>query len=108
VTDIQWLDNDDSTKDILFSIEKQSEHPLAEAVVKHLEGVATTPLTKFGSITGKGAKADHNDETYFTGNKKLLTENNITIADKLLKYADEWGNQPRPLSGSQIASKHFR
>ncbi|SFL27986.1 heavy metal translocating P-type ATPase [Proteiniphilum acetatigenes] len=95
VTDIQWQDNDDSTKDILFSIEKQSEHPLAEAVVKHLEGIATTPLTKFGSITGKGAKANHNNETYFTGNRKLLTENNITIADKLLKYADGWSNQAK-------------
>ncbi len=95
VTDIQWMNNDDSTKDILFSIEKQSEHPLAESVVKHLEGTATTPLTKFDSITGKGAKADHNEETYFTGNRKLLTENNITIPDELSKYADEWGNQAK-------------
>ncbi|WP_352421825.1 heavy metal translocating P-type ATPase [Proteiniphilum sp.] len=95
VTDIRWLNNDDSTKDILFSIEKQSEHPLAEAVVKHLEGTATTLLSKFDSITGKGAKADHNEETYLTGNKKLLTENNITIANELLQYADEWGNQAK-------------
>ncbi|MFA7493272.1 MAG: heavy metal translocating P-type ATPase [Proteiniphilum sp.] len=95
VTDIRWFNNDDSTKDILFSIEKQSEHPLAEAVVKHLEGTATTSLTKFGSITGKGAKADHNDETYFTGNRKLLTENNITIAEELLQYAEEWTTQAK-------------
>lgn len=95
VTDIQWLNNDDSTKDILFSIEKQSEHPLAEAVVKHLEGVPATSLSMFDSITGKGAKANHNNETYFTGNRKLLTENNITIADELLKQAGEWGNQAK-------------
>ena len=95
VTDIRWFNNDDSTKDILFSIEKQSEHPLAEAVVKHLEGTATTSLTKFGSITGKGAKANHNDETYFTGNRKLLTENNITIAEELLQYAEEWTTQAK-------------
>ena len=41
VTGIQWLNNDDATKDVLLSIEKQSEHPLAEAVVKNLEGVST-------------------------------------------------------------------
>ena len=35
VTGVQWLNNDDASKDILLSIEKQSEHPLAEAVVKH-------------------------------------------------------------------------
>jgi Cu2+-exporting ATPase len=91
VTGIQWLNNDDTAKNILLSIEKQSEHPLAEAVVKHLDGVATTALSNFDSITGKGAKANHNNETYFVGNKKLLAENNISILEQLQKQADEWG-----------------
>jgi Cu2+-exporting ATPase len=91
LTDIQWLNNDDATKDILLSIEKQSEHPLAEAVVKHLDEVSTISLSNFDSITGKGAKADHNNETYYVGNKKLLAENKITIAEQLQKQADEWG-----------------
>lgn len=95
VTSIQWLNNDDTTKTILLSIEKQSEHPLAEAVVKKLEGAATTPLSHFDSITGKGAKANHNNETYFVGNKKLLAENNIAIADQLQNQADEWGEQSK-------------
>lgn len=91
VTAIQWLNNDDTTKDILWSIEKQSEHPLAEALVKYLDGVAITSLTNFDSITGKGAKADHDKETYYVGNKTLLAENNITIAETLQQQADEWG-----------------
>ncbi|MFQ2998561.1 heavy metal translocating P-type ATPase [Elizabethkingia anophelis] len=95
VTGVQWLNNDDATKDILLSIEKQSEHPLAEAVVKHLDGATTTTLTQFDSITGKGAKANHNNETYFVGNKKLLAENNITIAEQLQKQANEWGKQSK-------------
>ena len=95
VTSIQWLNNDDTTKTILLSIEKQSEHPLAEAVVKHLEGIATAPLSHFDSITGKGAKADYNNETYFVGNKKLLVENNIAIAEQLKKQSDEWGKQSK-------------
>ena len=95
VTGIKWLNNDDARKDILLSIEKQSEHPLAEAVVKHLDGVQTTTLSLFDSITGKGAKANHNNETYFVGNKKLLAENNITIAEQLQKQADEWGKQSK-------------
>ncbi|HMM03543.1 MULTISPECIES: heavy metal translocating P-type ATPase [unclassified Dysgonomonas] len=95
VTGIQWLNNDDATKDVLLSIEKQSEHPLAEAVVKNLEGVSTTVLSNFDSITGKGAKADYNNDTYYVGNKKLLAENNITIADQLQQQADEWGTQSK-------------
>ncbi|WP_068599324.1 heavy metal translocating P-type ATPase [Vaginella massiliensis] len=95
VTGVQWLNNDDATKDILLSIEKQSEHPLAEAVVKHLDGATTTTLTQFDSITGKGAKANHNNETYFVGNKKLLRENNISIAEQLQNQTDEWGKQSK-------------
>ena len=90
VTGIQWLNNDDSKKYILFSIEKQSEHPLAEAVVKYLDKVNSTSLTNFDSITGKGAKADQNNETYFVGNKKLLFENNISIPEELQQQANEW------------------
>ena len=95
VISIQWLNNDDTTKAILLSIEKQSEHPLAEAVVKHLEGVEPTNLSNFDSITGKGAKANHNNETYFVGNKKLLAENNIAIAEQLQNQANEWGKQSK-------------
>ena len=78
-----------------MSIEKQSEHPLAEAVVKHLDGVTATPLSDFDSITGKGAKANHNNETYLVGNKKLLAENNINIPNQLQQQADEWGKQSK-------------
>ena len=42
VTGIKWLNNEDTAKEILLSIEKQSEHPLAEAVVKHLGDVAAS------------------------------------------------------------------
>jgi Cu2+-exporting ATPase len=90
VTGIQWLHNDDVNKAILVSIERQSEHPLAEAVAKHLDGVATKALSNFDSITGKGAKADYNNKTYFVGNKTLLAENNISIPEPLQEQADEW------------------
>jgi Cu2+-exporting ATPase len=95
VTGIQWLNNDEAAAVILLSIEKQSEHPLAEAVVKYFEKAQSVALTSFESITGKGAKAQYNNETYFVGNKKLLAENNISIATTLQQQADKWGNQSK-------------
>ncbi|MGN7783883.1 heavy metal translocating P-type ATPase [Niabella sp. 22666] len=97
VTNIQWNNNDDATRNILLSLEKQSEHPLAEAVVKQLEGVDSVSLSSFDSITGKGVKAVYNNETYVVGNKKLLAENNITIDNELLKYGEEWGKQSKTI-----------
>lgn len=90
VTDILWLNNDATQLAILASIEKQSEHPLAEAVVKHIGKTAEIPVTHFESITGAGAKAQINNQFYYVGNEKLLQINKITIAPTLLSAATEW------------------
>lgn len=94
VTNIQWLHHD-SRKDVLVSIEKQSEHPLADAVVNYFGETNTPSINSFESIIGQGAKATYQNETWFVGNKKLLLENNIRIADELQRYADEWSNQSK-------------
>ena len=95
VTDARWLRDNDTDKQVLFSLEKQSEHPLADAVVKHLESTQTLPISSFDSITGKGAKAVFEGEDYYAGNKKLLTENGIQISPELQQYADTWSAQSK-------------
>ncbi len=95
VTGSKWLTENDTSKQVLLSLEKQSEHPLAEAVVKSLEGVQAIPLSAFESITGKGARAVYNSETYFAGNKKLLAEHKIAIDAGLQQQADEWSAQSK-------------
>jgi len=92
VTDIAWLNNDDSTAQILFSIEKQSEHPLAEAVVNYFQKLDPIGVSDFQSITGKGAKAIVAGESYFIGNKKLLHENSIELSEQLLEKAQYWSD----------------
>ena len=95
VVDIRWLNGDDTTKHILLSLEKQSEHPLADAVVKHLDSMPATSMSRFESITGKGAKASLGDRTYYVGNKKLLTENNIAIDNQLQQQAATWSRESK-------------
>lgn len=93
VTGIQWLNNDESSKQILFSIEKQSEHPLAEAVVKHFGNLETVQLFDFESITGKGAKASAENKIWLVGNQLLLEENNIQTDATLLATVEKWANE---------------
>lgn len=83
VTDIYWLNGDDNKKDVLYSLEKQSEHPLADAVTNYLAGIVSVPIWEFESITGKGVIGLVDGEKYFVGNKKFLDENGV-IADKVL------------------------
>lgn len=92
VTQMYWSQENDAMKNVLYSIEKQSEHPLALAVIKHLENASNVELANFESITGKGARADYNGETFFVGNKKLLEQNNISISQQLLDKAQQWTN----------------
>lgn len=95
VSGIQWLNDNTSKKDILWSIEKHSEHPLAEAVVRYFENTKNLLLVNFESVTGKGVKADFENKTYWVGNKKLLVQNNISIDAQLLQQSEQWSNESK-------------
>lgn len=78
VTDIIALGafDDDDVLQIAASIEKASEHPLAEAIYHHAEeeGVALIETTGFEAIPGHGVKAQLNDKWYYFGNRRLVTD----------------------------------
>ena len=74
--------------DIFYSLEKLSEHPLADAVVNHLkESASIDDIQDFETITGKGVKGRTQGRTYFAGNLKLLEENRIAISRSLREEA---------------------
>jgi Cu2+-exporting ATPase len=92
VTDITWATADDSVKkykDILYTIEFQSEHPLAQAIVDKLksEGASKIELNNFESLTGKGVKASVGTEDFFLGNVNLLTEMNVNVSTEIKSIA---------------------
>ncbi len=95
VTNDFWADNNTVFKQVLFSIEKQSEHPLADAVVIHLKNQNTVSIAQFESITGKGVKAEIGGEIYFIGNRRLIEENDISIDKVILQNANQWGNEAK-------------
>lgn len=92
VTDIKWnalQEKITGYKEILYRLELQSEHPLAEAVVNKLkeEHIKGTAIHSFESVTARGAKGQVDGITYFIGNAKLLTENGITPDPGDLSFA---------------------
>jgi P-type Cu2+ transporter len=95
VTGIAWLPDRETHKQILYSIEKQSEHPLADAVVKYLKDVTAVPLTGFTSLTGKGVMATAEGDTYYIGNRRLLEENSIRAGEQLISAARQWSNESK-------------
>lgn len=76
-------------KNIFFSLEKLSEHPLAEAVVKYLKGSSEVKVKEFESITGEGVTGVCEGSRYFAGNLRLMKKNGISISPDLSLKADE-------------------
>lgn len=95
VTNDFWTNDNSTFKQILLSIEKQSEHPLAEAIFTHLKNQTMVSISSFESITGKGAKAEMDGEKYFVGNKKLIEENNIEIEQIIAEKTNQWSNEAK-------------
>ncbi len=79
-------------KQVLFSIESQSEHPLAEAVVNYLsDGIKErVSLQNFESITGKGVKAVFNSTAYYVGNKQLMLDMGVELNEAQYQQAVSW------------------
>lgn len=93
VTDFIWSERADSTllTPLLLSLEAQSEHPIAEAIVQHLKtnGTKVIAIESFESITGMGAKASFENKTYTVGNERLMINTQIDIPEKLVEHAEQ-------------------
>lgn len=81
VNHMVWWNNSEEIRNIFYSLEKLSEHPLANAVTYHLKG-EFLPLTQFESITGQGVKACFNNQYYLAGNEQLLKTQGIRISSE--------------------------
>ena len=97
VVAIQWKSGagEKELSNLFFSIEQQSEHPLAEAVVRYFQqqNVQSLTLEHFESITGKGVKVMYAGNSYLLGSPALLQSENIYFEPALQTTANEWRNK---------------
>lgn len=100
VQNIEWsrdINATDSGK-ILHAIQKNSEHPLADPVVKYLErsGITDGKLkADTESITGMGISASVEGRIYYSGNRKLMDEKRIKIDEELLSLSLQYENEAK-------------
>jgi Cu2+-exporting ATPase len=88
VTEIHWVASGD--KDVLFSLEQASEHPLAAAVVDRLKDEARPlKLDNIASITGRGVRGQYEGRMYLVGNRQLLEEQGIVFEPAVHQWAAE-------------------
>lgn len=74
------------------SIDANSEHPLAEAIVKGAKEkkIELVKLDNFESVTGKGVQALYQGRKIGLGNEKLLEDFKASLNDENAKWAKDW------------------
>lgn len=81
VQELIWFD--DSAKNILYTIENNSQHPLAKAITEHIGKQDILPELKIEDVSGKGLKANILNYIYYVGKTSWITELNIQIDEKI-------------------------
>ncbi len=96
VTDIVSFNDIDKNEilRIAASVEKTSEHPLGQSIVKKGEEelLRLSEPERFIAIPGKGLKATFEGKEVLIGNRKLMADNNISIMngeETLLRLEEE-------------------
>ncbi|CUX18210.1 heavy metal translocating P-type ATPase [Clostridium sp. C105KSO13] len=85
VTDLITAENVSETEllQMAVSLEKLSEHPLADAIVEDADkkNIALLPVSEFNQIAGHGITGKIDDVTCLAGNRRMMEENHIQDQD---------------------------
>lgn len=105
VTDIITIkpNTEESVLALLASLEKHSEHPLAQAIVQHAEdhSVALQRVKDFSALQGKGLEGKIDGTQYFAGNVRLATQKDLAVDDAIITRLSSEGKTPIVLMTSK-------
>ena len=84
----------DKLLQLCATIEKNSEHPLADAILKKTQEkeIELLNATDFEALNGLGIKAKVEDRVFYIGNKKLLDSKNISL-DLFYEKSEKLANE---------------
>ncbi|WP_330848505.1 heavy metal translocating P-type ATPase [Aliarcobacter butzleri] len=84
----------DKLLQLCATIEKNSEHPLSDAILKKAQEkeIELLSTTDFEALNGLGIKAKVEDRLFYIGNKKLLDSKNLSL-DLFYENSEKLANQ---------------
>lgn len=88
--------SDEEIIGIVASLEKYSEHPIAEAIVSYAEkeDISPHPVKNFISIQWKWLQWNIGKEEYFVGNTRLMDDLKLDYNAKLISQETQEGKTP--------------
>ena len=87
--------NKEKVVQAVAALEKQSEHPLAEAVLEYAEGQKLQiPMAEsFNAVFGRGVEGVVAGQKYLVGNQAFLEENHVEITDENLEKIETMADE---------------
>jgi Cu2+-exporting ATPase len=84
--------SNDEVLQLAASIDANSEHPIAEAIVEgaKIRNIELIKLDNFESITGKGVQANYKSQKIGLGNHRLMEDFKASLNDSDKKMVEEW------------------
>ena len=84
--------SDEEVLMLAASIDINSEHPLAETIVKGAKEkkISLKKSDNFESVTGKGVQAFYQEKKIGLGNHRLLENFNVSMSDEKTRLVKEW------------------
>lgn len=81
---------------ILASLEKNSEHPIASAIISYIneKKIDLMSINNFEAIKGKGVKGEISGFVYYAGNTKLIKDLNLSLDLELITKETLEGKTP--------------
>lgn len=107
VTDIYEVEAQTSELlSVLYSAERLSSHPLAEAIVAYCasEGVTYREATEYISVSGKGISAVVGGKRYYVGNLRYIIDSGVDVSgvkDLVENFAND-GKTPLIISSDRV------
>ena len=94
VTDVICQADTDLLFKVAAGVEKNSEHPLSSAIIKHTEkiGITAPDVTEFTAVIGKGVKAMYMGQEIRGGNAEFISQNAVIPQDILVLAQDAESN----------------
>jgi Cu+-exporting ATPase len=101
VTDVfasEGFDEDELLR-LAASVERASEHPLGESIVRHAEerGFALARVENFEAVAGQGVEADAEGRRVTVGNLKLMRERGVSVDGLVERAASLAGEAKTPV-----------
>ncbi|HLD03622.1 MAG TPA: heavy metal translocating P-type ATPase [Candidatus Dojkabacteria bacterium] len=96
VVEFNDLTSEKNALQLLASLEKSSEHPLAIAITEkaNKENVQLLKVSEFKIIEGKGLQGEISGKSYYAGNVKLIEDLSVAFESELINKLTKEGKTP--------------